>query len=609
MLAEPEKQETSSATRPAGSFGYELRSFADAIPHKASFAVVVIAWVALFHFLGNPTLGYINTKSMFGWLRNTYGHSTDDSLGMFIPGVVIALLWSKRDELAAVRKEISWSPLVLFALGLLLHIIGYTVQQTRLSVAGFFFGLYAITGLLWGWQWLRATFFPFFLFAFMMPLTGEMEGLTLPLRHLATKVTVLLSRGLLGICVDQQGTLMKDCAGHFQYNVEAACSGLRSLTTMLTLGCIFAFTSFRSNWKRALLIFSAVPLAVFGNVIRLLSIVVAANWKYDQMIHARAPVPVAEHAAQAFGAMVHDHNVLKLAPYLPAFIGMMLLARWLPQDLPEEKKKKENVAGYHGMATAITALALIAGTAAFLLTQHSRQKIGEPGVRVVAEPIYAIDGGASTNPPVLVNDKSVYLPPRVLDYRSQQIMLSPLMVSALPKDTLYGNRFYLQSNGFGISCQVVLMGADRSSIHKPQYCLKGLAYDIVESEPTSVRVSRPHDYDLPVMKLNLRRSIQRGGEVRSEAAVFVYWFVADGELTSSHVDRMWWIARDMLRTGVLQRWAYVICLAPCEPGYERQTFEKLKEFIAASAPQFQLTSGPALTNIPARLHTGIALKP
>ena len=62
--------------------------------------------------------------------------------------------------------------------------VGYTVQQTRLSVVGFFCGLYAMMGMLWGWQWLRATFFPFFLFAFMLPLTGEMEGLTLPLRKL-----------------------------------------------------------------------------------------------------------------------------------------------------------------------------------------------------------------------------------------------------------------------------------------------------------------------------------------------------------------------------------------------------------------------------------------
>ena len=52
------------------------------------------------------------------------------------------------------------------------------------------------------------------------------------------------------------------------------------------------------------------------------------------------------------------------------------------------------------------------------------------------------------------------------------------------------------------------------------------------------------------------------------------------------------MARDMLRTGVLQRWAYVICSAPCAPGMEDATFEQMKGFIAAAAPEFVLATGP-----------------
>lgn len=336
------KQEES--TRPAEKRGFlpELRELGDAIPHKALFAVLLAAWAGLFHYLGNPNLGFIGTRSMFVWLKISYDQSTDDSLGMLVPVIVIALLWWKREDLIAVPKGVWWPPLVLFVFGLLLHVVGYTVQQSRLSVVGFFFGLYAIMGMLWGWHWLRATFFPFFLFAFMMPLTGEMEGLTLPLRKFATKITVMVSH-FIGIDVIQEGTLIKARGGHFSYNVEAACSGLRSLTTMLALGCIFGFTTFQTNWKRAALILTAVPLAVFGNVIRLLSIIVAANWKYDQMVAATVPVTVAAQAAQALGSFVHEHWFLKLVPYIPAFVGMTFLARWLPEDntTRSEFKRKE----------------------------------------------------------------------------------------------------------------------------------------------------------------------------------------------------------------------------------------------------------------------------
>ena len=601
------KEEAPPRPAPRAGFAEELRELGEAVPHKALFAGLLLAWVALFHFFGNPTLGYINTRSMFDWLRNSYVQSTDDNFGMFIPLVVLALLWWKRDELRAAEKKIWWPPLGLFLLGVMLHLVGYTVQQTRLSVVGFFFGLYGIMGLLWGWGMLRATFFPFFLFAFTVPLTGEMEGLTLPLRHLATKITVLASH-VMGIDVVQEGTLMKDRAGHFSYNVEAACSGLRSLTTMLMLGCIFGFTAFRSNWKRALLIFSALPLAVCGNVLRLLGIVLAANWKYDQMTQAQRPVAEAAEAAQALGSYVHEHAVLKLVPYIPAFVGMMLLARWLREDEAEAPSSPvassaEKITGVNprpAWIAAVVTLVLIVGASAFLATQHARQKLGPPGLRVVNEPMYCLDGGASTNAPIFVSSNRVFLPPRVLNYFSQQGFISSVMTN-LPRDTVFGRRMYGRTNGPVIDCQVVLMGADRSSIHKPQYCLNGSGLSIVGTEPAAVRVARPLAYDLPVMKLNLRRELRdENGAPRTQSGVFVYWFVADRELTASHADRMWWMARDMLRTGVLQRWAYVICSAPCAPGMEEATFGQMKEFIAAAAPEFLLATGsPAVAAEPA----------
>jgi len=52
---------------------------------------------------------------------------------------------------------------------------------------------------------------------------------------------------------------------------------------------------------------------------------------------------------------------------------------------------------------------------------------------------------------------------------------------------------------------------------------------------------------------------------------------------------MWWMARELFRTGELQRWAYVLCFAVCLPGQEEVTFERIRKFIAAAVPEFQLT--------------------
>ncbi len=74
--------------------------------------------------------------------------------------------------------------------------------------------------------------------------------------------------------------------------------------------------------------------------------------------------------------------------------------------------------------------------------------------------------------------------------------------------------------------------------------------------------------------------------------LYVYWFVADGAVTAHRSQRLWWMARELLQTGTLQRWAYVSCFAQCLPGEEDKTFVRMKEFLAEAVPQFQRGSQP-----------------
>ena len=238
---------------------------------------------------------------------------------------------------------------------------------------------------------------------------------------------------------------------------------------------------------------------------------------------------------------------------------------------------------------AVLVLGMIATAAWRLDSAGARQKLGVPGVRIVNEPIYAHDG-TDTNPPVLLNSNRVFLPPRVLDYGSFPGTIAPITTNTLPRDTMYGHRFY--TNGVRvIDYQVVLMGSDRSSIHRPQGCLQGTGWLTISSDEEIIPVQAAVPYDLSVRKLKLRQRVKLpDGNIHDKAAVFVYWFVADGQRTSDHFTRMSWMARDLLTKGILQRWAYVICALDCQPGQEDAAFAELKKFIAASAPEFQLTS-------------------
>ncbi len=229
----------------------------------------------------------------------------------------------------------------------------------------------------------------------------------------------------------------------------------------------------------------------------------------------------------------------------------------------------------------IVALLLIGGTAGALSRQRAHQKLGPPGVK--AHPLAGSE------------NLQVDLPERVLDYQSQWIEVDDVTKQTLPRDTSYGERVYRAPDGFQMALNVVLMGTDRTSLHKPQFCLEGqgLHIDQAASQAGTVRVERPTPYDLPIVKLVANGAREVDGQQQPVRAIYVYWYVADDALsaTVSGFERMWLMATHLLRTGVLQRWAYVSALAFCPPGQEDATFERMKTFIAASVPEFQLTPG------------------
>lgn len=227
------------------------------------------------------------------------------------------------------------------------------------------------------------------------------------------------------------------------------------------------------------------------------------------------------------------------------------------------------------------ALTLIGVTALGLGHLKTHQRLGKPGIK--ASPI-----PNSTR-------WDVYLPSEVLDYDSVLVPTDTNVLNGLPHDTSFMARRYTStSRDQRILMNVVLMGSDRTSIHKPQFCLTGSGWNIDGGESTNdtVRVNSPHPYDLPVMKLISTREEKIDGQVLTARGIYVYWFVADNDLTSSHVVRMIHMTTHLMHTGELQRWAYVSCFAVCAPGQEEANYQRIKEFIAASAPKFQLVAGP-----------------
>jgi hypothetical protein len=234
---------------------------------------------------------------------------------------------------------------------------------------------------------------------------------------------------------------------------------------------------------------------------------------------------------------------------------------------------------------AVMALLMMGGASGLLVWMKAKQRLGEPGVK--------------TMPIAGSHNLKVMLPSDVLSYKSEELEQSEIVTNVLPADTSYGQRRYTnrENPNDWLLLNVVLMGADRTSLHKPQYCLEGAGWKIDHpaTVETKVAMDRPRSYELPVIKIISTRDIMdANGQTMTVRGLYVYWFVADGALSGdkSGSERMWSMAKNLLKKGELQRWAYISCFAVCLPGKEDETFERVKKFMVAAVPEFQLVPRP-----------------
>lgn len=244
----------------------------------------------------------------------------------------------------------------------------------------------------------------------------------------------------------------------------------------------------------------------------------------------------------------------------------------------------------------LAALALMAGTGMVLHQAQTRQHLGAPGVKLVPEPTYSEDGR-------LVMPQSVYLPPTVAGSTSTSVPVSKLELIWLPADTTYGRRLYQWPDDRKLLVSVVLMGSDRTSIHKPEFCLNGQGWEYKASDTEIIHVpmTQPVAYPLPVMKVQSTKIMQTPrGEVTLRG-MYLYWFVTDREISALHTRRVWSQTLHLLRTGELQRWAYISLFTTCAPGQEAATVQWMTRWIQEAAPQFQVPPAP-----PASLHAQAA---
>jgi len=184
----------------------------------------------------------------------------------------------------------------------------------------------------------------------------------------------------------------------------------------------------------------------------------------------------------------------------------------------------------------------------------------------------------------------VVMPEELLGQEFRRLPVHEDELGALPADTCFGKRLYLGKEDFSVAVNVVVMGRDRTSIHKPQYCLTGQGWTITGVQHDDLEIQGLGG-KMPIKVLTLSRMAEIEGREVPVSGFFAYWFFEDNKITTSDFGRVTSIAKALVFNGELERWAYTSCLAPCRVGTEKETYEKLKQFIEALVPTFQKATG------------------
>jgi exosortase len=195
------------------------------------------------------------------------------SHGFLILPIAIWLFWRKRHELTLPAPP-SVAGLVLFIIGcggLILGTAAGELFSSRVSLVMMLSGI-ALNYL--GWDNFRKVWFPFFFLLFMIPIPSTIyHSFTLPLQLFATKVTVGLLH-LLGVTCVRKGNII--ALPNYQLEVLEACSGLRSLVTLMALGALYGNLSMPGKVRPIVLFIATIPIAIVTNILRISITAIAA---------------------------------------------------------------------------------------------------------------------------------------------------------------------------------------------------------------------------------------------------------------------------------------------------------------------------------------------
>jgi exosortase len=257
---------------------FQLFSFSKGSKALISAALTSLSLTALLLSLQYSYGIGTTTYSLAQYIWRTWNESEDMGHGMIVVPAALFLIYHDRARLLSITPRGSWLGLAVLIPGLLLYWAGHVADVTFVGLISIMIVLAGCVWWLLGWEFLKALSFPIAFLLFAIPFPGLDMMIALPLRFLMSKISVVILN-VIGIPSVLVGTgilsapdpIHQLAAGQkFAVDVANPCSGIRSLFALMMVGALFAHFTLQGAWRKWLLFLCTPPLAVLGNLVRIL---------------------------------------------------------------------------------------------------------------------------------------------------------------------------------------------------------------------------------------------------------------------------------------------------------------------------------------------------
>lgn len=513
------------------------------------------------------------------WKDPTWQH------GFLAPFIAGWLIWRQRAALTALPIKGSALGIVAVLVSMLAYFGGYKANNYYLGVFAIQLFLAGAVLACLGWAHARAMCFSWLMLCFMWPLVFLEDSLSFQLRELMVQTTSWLLN-TIGLDTIREGTALisapvegRSAGQLFSLKVDGPCSGMRSLFALLMVSALFGYFRQKTLPRRLFLFFCGFPLAILANMARLL-LLIGGTMAFGQEF----AVGDQEKEVSTF------HFLSGIIVYLVALAGMEGISKLM-------RRNGADVSGSPRLPLSASQRLPSSPSPRLPLS-------ASPRLLVMALCVLAAITACRLSPEVRAGDASgviMELPTAVGRFLGQLLEKDAAEKALLPEDTQMLKMQYRSPGLPGdrdlAQVTLVLAGAERRSIHRPEVCLDGQGWTLMSS--TIIPVEITPGRTLEVKDLLVEREIRLpDGETKILRAHYVYWFIGTDVTTPSNAVRVWLSTWDNIARNVNHRWAYASItgwvtdnLETRESGQRARnsadTTKLVTELIRELAPRFQ----------------------